>query len=59
MNETPTFAALGLSAPILKALEQKGYRYPTQVQAEAIPPMLQWRDVIAKAPTGTCLLYTS
>ena len=53
MNETPTFAALGLSAPILKALEQKGYRYPTQVQAEAIPPMLQWRDVIAKAPTGT------
>ncbi len=53
MNETLTFADLGLSDAILKALEKKGYGYPTQVQAEAIPPMLQWKDVIAKAPTGT------
>jgi len=38
---------------MLKALEKKGYGYPTTIQAEAIPHFLQWRDVIAKAPTGT------
>ncbi len=53
MNENITFAELGLSEPMLKALEKKGYGYPTTIQAEAIPHFLQWRDVIAKAPTGT------
>ena len=48
-----TFASLGLSDAMLKALEKKGYGYPTTIQAEAIPYFLQWRDVIAKAPTGT------
>ena len=48
-----TFQQLGLPEEILKALEQKGYGYPTRVQAEAIPPLMQWQDVIAKAPTGT------
>ncbi len=53
MNENMTFAQLGLSEPMLKALEKKGYGYPTTIQAEAIPHFLGWRDVIAKAPTGT------
>ena len=48
-----TFAQLGLSDAMLKALEKKGYGYPTTIQAEAIPHFLQWKDVIAKAPTGT------
>ena len=48
-----TFADLGLSEAMLKALEKKGYGYPTTIQAEAIPHFLQWKDVIAKAPTGT------
>lgn len=48
-----SFQDLGLSEEILMALEKKGYGYPTRVQAEAIPPLLQWKDVIAKAPTGT------
>ena len=48
-----TFESLGLSEAMLKALEQKGYGYPTTIQAEAIPPFMQWKDVIAKAPTGT------
>ena len=48
-----TFAQLGLSEAMLKALEKKGYGYPTTIQAEAIPHFLQWKDVIAKAPTGT------
>ena len=53
MEQELTFRDLGLSEEILKALEKKGYGYPTRVQAEAIPPFLQWKDVIAKAPTGT------
>ena len=48
-----TFRDLGLSEEILRALEEKGYGYPTRVQAEAIPPLMAWKDVIAKAPTGT------
>ena len=53
MNEHITFAELGLSEAMLKALEKKGYGYPTTIQAEVIPHFLQWKDVIAKAPTGT------
>ena len=53
MNQNITFADLGLSEAMLKALEKKGYGYPTTIQAEAIPCFLQWKDVIAKAPTGT------
>ena len=48
-----TFRDLGLSEAMLKALEKKGYGYPTTIQAEAIPHFMQWKDVIAKAPTGT------
>ena len=48
-----TFQDLGLSQEMLKALEKKGYGYPTTIQAEAIPPFMEWKDVIAKAPTGT------
>ena len=51
--EQVTFQDLGLSPQILQALEQKGYGYPTRIQAEAIGPLMQWKDVIAKAPTGT------
>ena len=48
-----TFKDLGLSDAMRKALEKKGYGYPTTIQQEAIPHFMQWRDVIAKAPTGT------
>ena len=48
-----TFADLGLSDAMLKALEKKGLGYPTTIQAEAIPHFMEWKDVIAKAPTGT------
>ena len=47
------FKDLGLSDAMLKALEKKGYGYPTTIQQEAIPCFMQWKDVIAKAPTGT------
>ena len=52
-NANLTFRDLGLSEAMLKALEKKGYGYPTTIQAEAIPQFMQWKDVIAKAPTGT------
>ena len=52
-NRNITFADLGLSEAMLKALERKGYGYPTTIQMEAIPHFMQWKDVIAKAPTGT------
>ena len=48
-----TFQSLGVSEPILQALAQQGVSAPTKVQQEGIPPLLAWRDVIAKAPTGT------
>ena len=51
--EEMTFHDLGLSEEMLKALEKKGYGYPTTIQQQAIPHFMQWKDVIAKAPTGT------
>ncbi len=53
MENNITFADLGLSEAMLKALDKKGYGWPTTIQAEAIPHFMQWKDVIAKAPTGT------
>ena len=53
MDTVKTFQDLGVSEEILRALEKKGVGLPTRVQQEAIPPLLQWKDVIAKAPTGT------
>ena len=53
VNETKTYAELGLSEAILKAVGKKGYVQATPVQAGAIPYFMEWKDVIAKAPTGT------
>lgn len=53
MDSAKTFRTLGVSEEILRALEKKGVGLPTKVQEEAIPPLLAWKDVIAKAPTGT------
>ena len=47
------FDTLGLSEPLMRALEKKNYEVSTPVQAGTIPPMLAWKDVLAKAPTGT------
>ncbi len=53
MSENVTFKDLGLSEEMLSALENKGYAYPTTVQKLAIPEFMAWKDVVAKAPTGT------
>ena len=48
-----SFDSLGLSEEMLRALNKRGYTMSTPVQAGCIPPMLAWKDVTAKAPTGT------
>jgi superfamily II DNA/RNA helicase len=48
-----TFADTGLSEPILSAIAEKGYIYPTPIQAQAIPVVLAGRDVLGVAQTGT------
>ena len=46
-----TFAELGLSDAVLAAVDHLGYTEPTPVQAQAIPLVLQGRDIIAAAKT--------
>lgn len=48
-----TFADLGLSPELLKAVEEAGYTEPTAIQAEAIPSVLMMKDIIGIAQTGT------
>jgi ATP-dependent RNA helicase DeaD len=48
-----TFASLGLDPRLVAALSALGYEEPTDVQREAIPPLLAGRDILAEAPTGT------
>ncbi|MBR7092618.1 MAG: DEAD/DEAH box helicase [Clostridia bacterium] len=52
-GEIASFSDLQLSEEILKAVVRMGFDVPTPVQALTIPVMLEGRDVIAKAPTGT------
>jgi len=47
------FNELGLSAELLSAVEKQGYREATPIQREAIPPILEGRDILASAQTGT------
>ncbi len=47
------FQQLGFSEPILKALQKEGYTIPTPIQAEAIPIILEGRDLLGCAQTGT------
>ncbi|RFA12934.1 ATP-dependent RNA helicase [Subtercola boreus] len=48
-----TFSDLGLSDAVLKAVREIGYETPSAIQAATIPPLLQGRDVVGLAQTGT------
>ena len=48
-----TFAELGLSQPVLDSLAHLGYQRPTPIQEQTIPALLEGRDVIGQAQTGT------
>ena len=49
----PSFAQMALSKPVLKALDLVGYELPTPIQAQTIPLILQGRDLLGQAQTGT------
>ncbi len=51
--ETLRFDSFGLAPEILRALNDQGYVHPTPIQAQAIPVVLQGRDVMGAAQTGT------
>lgn len=48
-----SFASLGLSEPLLRAISDASYTTPTPIQSQAIPLVLSGRDVLAAAQTGT------
>src|SRR5271154_6866467 len=48
-----SFEELGLSAPVLQAVTEKGYTTPTPIQEKAIPVVLAGRDILGCAQTGT------
>lgn len=52
-NDARGFADLGLSPELVSVLVGLGYEEPTPVQREAIPPLLEGRDLLGQAPTGT------
>jgi len=52
-STTISFSDLGLSKPILQAVEEAGYESPSAIQAETIPLLLEGRDMIGQAQTGT------
>ncbi len=52
-SETTPFEGLGLSPALLRALAESNYTTPTPIQAQAIPPALEGRDLLGAAQTGT------
>lgn len=52
-TETPAFDDLALGKPVLKALNDIGYEKPSPIQAQTIPVLLEGRDVLGQAQTGT------
>ena len=49
----PDFAQLGLTAPVLQAVQALGYELPTPIQSQCIPHLLAGRDLLGQAQTGT------
>ncbi len=47
------FSQLAIAPPILQAIEEIGYESPSPIQAESIPPLLEGRDLLGQAQTGT------
>ena len=53
VEENIRYDSLGLSPELMQALNDKGYTMATPVQGGSIPSLMEWKDVVAKAPTGT------
>ncbi len=50
---TTSFRDLKLSEPLIRVLDEIGYETPTPIQSQAIPPLMNGRDILGHAPTGT------
>ena len=57
VQETYFYKDMGLSEATMKALDKKGFTQATAIQGGAIPYFMEWKDVVAKAPTGTGKTY--
>ena len=53
VNDQVRYDQLGLSPELMRTIDKKGYVQATPVQGGSIPFFMEWKDVIAKAPTGT------
>ncbi|MBE0437214.1 MAG: DEAD/DEAH box helicase, partial [Methylomicrobium sp.] len=53
VSSVPTFRELALIEPVLKALDDVGYESPSPIQAQTIPHLMQGKDVLGQAQTGT------
>jgi ATP-dependent RNA helicase DeaD len=53
VSSLPKFSDLNLIAPLLKALDDVGYETPSPIQAQTIPLILDGKDVLGQAQTGT------
>ena len=53
VQEVYYYRDMGLSDATMKALDKKGFTQATPIQGGAIPYFMEWKDVVAKAPTGT------
>jgi len=52
-NVVKPFSELDLPAPLMRAVQDVGYENPTPIQAQTIPPLIEGRDLLGHAPTGT------
>ncbi len=52
-NDQPSFNELALAPAIIKIIDEVGYESPTPIQAQSIPPLLEGRDLLGQAQTGT------
>lgn len=53
LDDQPAFSELGLAAPLLQVLQEIGYESPSPIQAQCIPHLLEGRDLLGQAQTGT------
>jgi len=53
MNTEPTFESLGLAKEVFQVIQDVGYETPSAIQSAAIPPLLEGRDILGQAQTGS------
>ena len=57
-NHKSPFEAFGLNSKLLKTVAELGYESPSPIQSESIPPLLDGRDILGQAQTGSGKTFT-